>query len=242
MFTIVSKNTLIALLAVTISIFFAGCGTILPDRLIYPTGMKSLDEDEEKEISPSSMGEAGELADGGDKVIFGQPETGGSQELKPAYLAEGKKETKADKPDNPPSARNRSKKPAPVDAERSDIGHNVLTRAFNAGFDEVWDSVVDTMMPLNLAAIDKSSGVLITGWIQDSRLKNQTAVMQGIFGDTARYVRYKYIVRVVDEGVSTRVTVVPFAQVSKNRRWHQGKPAIVITEMLMRKFIEKVEG
>ena len=245
MFTIVNRNGLIALLAVTTSMFFVSCGTILPDRLIYPTDMKSLDEDKDKEITPSQVGEAEKPANGDDKVIFGKPETGGSQAategLKPTYLAEEKKEKEAAETGSSLSAKNRSKKPA-VDAEHSDIGHNVLTRAFNAGFDEVWDGVVETMMPLNLSAIDKSSGVLITGWIQDSRLKNQTAALQGIIGDTIRYVRYKYIVRVVDEGLSTRVTIVPFAQVSKNRRWHQGKPAIVITEMLMRKFIEKMEG
>lgn len=242
MFTIVKITALLALLTVTISMFFVSCGTILPNRLIYPADMKTLDEDKkkEKEITPSQMGEAGTPADGNDKVIFGKQETSG--ELKPVNLAEENKEKEAAGPGSSLPAKNRSKKPAPVDAERSDIGHNVLTRAFNAGFDEVWDGVVETMMPLNLSAIDKSSGVLITGWIQDSSFESQKAFMQGIIGDAIRFVRYKYIVRVVDEGVSTRVTVVPFAQVSKNRRWHQGKPAMVITEMLMRKFIEKMEG
>ena len=248
MFTIVKRTVLTALSTVIISMFIVSCGTILPDRLLYPTDMKSLDDDKkkEKEITPSSMKEAGEPADRGDKVVFGEKETGGSQkpseELKPISLVEETKEKKPAVTGSSLSAKNRSKKPIPVDADRSDIGHNALARAFNAGFEEVWDGVVETMMSLNLAAIDKSSGVLITGWIQDSRLQNQTAMMPGIKGDTIRFVRYKYIVRVVDEGGSTRVTVVPFAQVSKNRRWHQGKPAIVITEMLMRKFIKKMEG
>jgi hypothetical protein len=128
-----------------------------------------------------------------------------------------------------------------IDAEPSDIGHNALTRTFNIGFDEAWNGVVDTMMPLNLVAIDKSSGVLITGWIQDERLKNQKNLTSGLFGDIARFVRYKYVVRVSDMGGSTKLTVVPFAQVSKNRRWHQGKPSVVITEKLMRKLIKKME-
>ena len=207
--------TRIALLT-AVPLLIAGCGTILPDRLIYPNDMKSMeDEKKEKEIAPSSM------------------ET--SEKKNKAELVEETKE----KPTSP--VPDRLKKKERIDALPSDVGHNALMRLFNVPFEDTWNSVVETMMPLNLSAIDKSSGLLITGWIQDDRLAEGKNISSGLLGDVVRFVRYKYIVRVSDLGGGTRVTVVPFAQVSKNRRWHQGKPSVVITEKLMRKFIKKME-
>ncbi len=216
------KNALarIAFLAV-VPLLVAGCGTFLPDRLIYPKDMKSLNDDKkkEKEIAPSSVAAA---------------------DSRPAELVEetGEKEPAADYP----VPDRLKKKKEPIDALPSDVGHNALMRLFNVPFEDTWNGVVETMMPLNLSAIDKSSGVLITGWIQKDRQINEANAALGIFGDVTRFVRYKYIVRVSDVGGGTKVTVVPFAQVSKNRRWHQGKPSVVISEMLMRKLIKKMEG
>lgn len=206
-----------------VPLLIAGCGTILPDRLVYPNDMKTLKEDKtkEKEIAPPSMEAA--------------------KENKKTEPVEEIREKEPAASDSPQAVPDRFKKKEPIDALPSDVGHNALMRLFNAPFEDTWDGVVETMMPLNLSAIDKSSGVLITGWIQDERLLDEKNITSGVFGDTVRFVRYKYIVRVSDVGGGTKVTVVPFAQVSKNRRWHQGKPSVVITEKLMRKLIKKME-
>ena len=227
------KNMFIRIAFVTaIPLLIAGCGTLLPDRLVYPNDMKSMEDEKkkEKEIAPSSM------------VIAEEKNKAEPAVSKKAELVDETQEKEPNAFDYPHPVPDRlKKKESSIDALKSDVGHNALMRLFNVTFEETWNSVVETMMPLNLSAIDKSSGVLITGWIQDERLVNQANVTSGILGDVVRFVRYKYIVRVSDLGGGTRVTVVPFAQVSKNRRWHQGKPSVVITEKLMRKLIKKME-
>ena len=220
------KNTFIRIALLTaVPLLIAGCGTILPDRLIYPNDMTSMEDDKknEKEITAPSM------------------ETPASS--KTAELVDEKKVEEPSASDYPHPVPDRlKKKESSIDALPSDVGHNALMRLFNVPFEKTWDGVVETMMPLNLSAIDKSSGILITDWIKDERLTNQANITSGILGDVVRFVRYKYIVRVSDVGGGTKVTVVPFAQVSKNRRWHQGKPAVAITEKLMRKLIKKMEN
>ena len=225
------KNALTRIAFLTVvPLLVAGCGTFLPNRLVYPTEMKSLEDDKkkEKEISPSPV-EAAEVKKKSEPA-----------DSRPAGLVEESRE-KEPAADYPVPDRLKKKK-EPIDALPSDVGHNALMRLFNVPFEDTWNGVVETMMPLNLSAIDKSSGVLITGWIQKNRQINETDAALGVFGDVTRFVRYKYIVRVSDVGGGTKVTVVPFAQITKNRRWHQGKPSVVISEMLMRKLIKKMEG
>jgi len=126
-------------------------------------------------------------------------------------------------------------------AVKSDLSKNALAITFNKNFEQTWDKVLEVMLTHNLTSIDKSGGVMITGWIQDKRLLDAKSVASGIIGDTVRFVRYKYVVRLKEGGGSTEVTVIPFAQVTKSRRWHQGTPSVAIAKKLMRKIVKKME-
>ncbi len=233
-----------------IAISTAGC-SMLPDRLIYPNDMETLkpkketvtikDEPAEGEGMEAAGGEqAVEEASPGEEVVFGsaskpaEVEVGGKKDEVPNYANYSEKEGKI-------LTQRETKRLPKVKAHKSGKGYNALTKTFPISYDQLWDDVVETMLFLPLKTIDKSSGIIVSDWTMKRDIGAAAMEASNIFGDGMRIIRYKYTVRVYDHADSAEVTVIPFAQVSKNRRWHEGKPAIAITNKLMRRIIQQVE-
>jgi len=231
-----------------IAVSIAGC-SMLPDRLIYPNDMKTVKPKEEtvtiKDEPAKGEGvevvgdeQAAEEPSPGEEVVFGSAskpaEVVGKKDEVSDYANYSEKEEKV--------LTQREKKRIPrVKAHKSGKGYNALTKTFPIGYDQLWDDVVETMLFLPLKTIDKSSGIIVSDWTMNKDIGSAAMAASNIFGDGIRLIRYKYTVRVYDHGDSAEVTVIPFAQVSKNRRWHEAKPAVAITEKLMRKIISEVE-
>jgi hypothetical protein len=118
---------------------------------------------------------------------------------------------------------------------------NGLTKSYPLPYGKVFDAVLDSMLYLPIETVDKSAGIIATGWKMDQDFTKEALAGINIFGDGVRLLRYKYSVRVYDRGKETAVTVIPFAQVTKNRRWFDGNPSVAITEKLMQKIILEME-
>jgi len=231
-----------------IAISTAGC-SMFPDRLIYPNDMKTIkpkketvtvkDEPAEGEGIEVVGGEQTvEEASPGEEVVFGSAskpaEVVGEKDEEPDYANYSEKEEKI-------LTQRERKRLGKVKAHKSSKGYNALTKTFPIGYDQLWDDAVETMLFLPLKTIDKSSGIIVSDWTMNQDIGAAAMAASNIFGDGIRIIRYKYTVRVYDHGDSAEITVIPFAQVSKNRRWHEAKPAMAITKKLMRKIIRKVE-
>jgi len=231
-----------------IAISMAGC-SIFPDRLIYPNDMKTVKSKKEtvtvkaepaegEDMEAAGDAQTGEETSPGEEVVFGSAskpaEVGGEKDEATDYANYSEKEGKV-------LTQRERKRLSKVNAHKSGKGYNALTKTFPIGYDQLWEDVVETMLFLPLKTIDKSSGIIVSDWTMNRDIGAAAMAASNIFGDAVRIIRYKYTVRVYDRGDSAEITVIPFAQVSKNRRWHEAKPAIEITEKLMRKIIRKVE-
>jgi hypothetical protein len=231
-----------------IAISMAGC-SMFPDRLIYPNDMKTVKPKKETVTVKAEPAEgegievvgdeqAGEEASPGEEVVFGSAakpaEVVGKEDEAPDYANYSEKEGKI-------LTQRERKRLSKVKAHKSGKGYNALTKTFPIGYDQLWDDAVETMLFLPLKTIDKSSGIIVSDWTMNRDISSAAMAASNIFGDGIRIIRYKYTVRIYDRGDSAEITVIPFAQVSKSRRWHEAKPAMAITEKLMRKIIRKVE-
>jgi hypothetical protein len=128
-----------------------------------------------------------------------------------------------------------------VDVQPGTLAPNSLTRVFTLEYAKGFDKVVEAMFTFSLISVDKGSGVIITDWIVDNP-KNQGDMMGvDLFGGS-RAVRYKYMVKVSDSNGATEVTVAPHAQYTKDRKWVDATPKIVVAETLMKKIIARLEN
>lgn len=109
--------------------------------------------------------------------------------------------------------------------------NNALQKDYNIKFGSVWSRIVETIVDLPLNTLDRSSGMIITGWIYGERMDKNAIVSINPFGaDTV--IRYRYNVRVADKGAMTQIKVVPFAEAFKGGKWGESKPSLVITNRL----------
>ncbi|GMT41800.1 MAG: hypothetical protein IEMM0002_0211 [bacterium] len=131
-------------------------------------------------------------------------------------------------------------KTGPVE-QKSGEGHSALVYVFPVEFDTGWDNILEAMLDLPLMSVDKSSGILITGWINNKGVPKKRAASINIFGGSSKLVRYKYVVRVYDLGAVSKVKVIPFTQVMENRRWRVADPEVMVSEKLMKRIITKME-
>jgi len=238
-----------------------GCGSILPDKFIYPNDMKS--EDMRKDnISDEEIGfsnekkpekqqtvavnkdysdeEANDPVEAGDTTLFGEQSennTTPAKEEKKSYI--NYKHTDPNAIPRP-IANRKKKKHEFKNVVPSDKGYNALSKTYNMPFDKLWDEILEIMLSLPIENIDKNSGIILSGYTENMTGLEAAATQINPFSDGSRLVRYKYTVKLYDYGDSSEVVVIPFAQVSKNRRWHEGKPAVEITKKLMRIIVRRL--
>jgi len=118
---------------------------------------------------------------------------------------------------------------------------NALSKSYRQPYNKVFEAVLESMLYLPVEAVDKSAGIITTGWTRKQDFNKDTLGSINVFGDGVRLVRYRYSVRIYDRGEETIIKVIPFAQVTKNRRWIDGNPSVVISEKLMQKIILEME-
>jgi hypothetical protein len=158
-------------------------------------------------------------------AVVGAPSKGGLKENEPGFADKIMKAKKIEMPG----------------VESEGKWKNALTKTYPLPYGTVFDTVLESILYLPIETVDKSAGIITTGWKRDTDLTKEALVAINVFGDGVRLVRYKYSVRVYDRGEKTKITVIPFAQVTKNRRWIDGNPSVAITEKLMQKIIQEME-
>lgn len=109
--------------------------------------------------------------------------------------------------------------------------NNAVEKEYPLSFGVVWERMLEAFLDMPLETVDRSSGIIITDWIYDQR-SEQGLLSLSPLNALDTQIRYRYTVRAMDRGVTTRVMVVPFAQVIESRRWTPAKPSIVITNRL----------
>jgi len=87
----------------------------------------------------------------------------------------------------------------------------------------VFSAVVDAMTALNkpVQSVDSASGTITTDWVR-SDSDNPNAIMTslgGMFGGGPSHTRYRYVVRVFDEGQQTRLEIRTLGQTFMNKHW-----------------------
>ncbi|MDX8410334.1 MAG: outer membrane protein assembly factor BamC [Mariprofundaceae bacterium] len=93
-------------------------------------------------------------------------------------------------------------------------------RAYFRPAANVFSAVVDAMTALNkpVQSVDSASGTITTDWVR-SDSDNPNAVFGGLFGGGPTHTRYRYVVRVFDEGEQTRLEIRTLGQVFMNKHW-----------------------
>ncbi|MBI5814729.1 MAG: hypothetical protein HZB29_03875 [Nitrospinae bacterium] len=112
--------------------------------------------------------------------------------------------------------------------------NNSVLKEYNLKFGVAWNRIVDTVVDLPLTTLDRSSGMILTGWIYDERKDKDALISINPFGGDA-VIRYRYNVRIADKGASVQIKVVPFTEVFKGTRWEEAKPNIVVTDRLFKR-------
>jgi hypothetical protein len=96
-------------------------------------------------------------------------------------------------------------------------------RIYSRPVANVFSAVVDAMTALNkpVQSVDSASGTITTDWVR-SDSDNPNAIMSslgGVFGGGPAHTRYRYVVRVFDEGEQTRLEIRTLGQVFMNKHW-----------------------
>jgi hypothetical protein len=115
--------------------------------------------------------------------------------------------------------------------------NNSVQKDYPIRFGVAWNRVIEGLLDTPLDTVDRSSGVIITGWIYDER-KEAGVMTLTPFGGGEKKVRYKYTIRALDRGNVTQIKVVPFAEVIQSQRWEKAKPSIMVTNRMFER-IEK---
>lgn len=213
--------------------FSAACGTILPNKFIYPV------EDGKKGETPPAPKE---------KAAETKP---AEAESKPASAATGK--STDGEPQRSPEhmavnplmltipAPDKKAPPVVTDAIKISSAPNTLQREFNMGSDQAWDRILGFMVGGPLIVVDKSSGLIISDWIFWFN-PEADAMGGGLFGDGQRLTRYKYAVKIEANGERSAVKVISYTQYSQGKRWVDGKAQDFIGQQLMKKIIDVMEA
>ena len=114
--------------------------------------------------------------------------------------------------------------------------NNAVQKDYPIRFGVAWNRVIEGLLDTSLDTVDRSSGVIITGWIYDER-KSASGMTLDPFGGSEKKVRYKYTIRALDRGNVTQIKVVPFAEVVQGQRWEKAKPSLLVTNRM----IERIE-
>ncbi|MBI4666475.1 MAG: hypothetical protein HY751_08715 [Nitrospinae bacterium] len=233
------QNLTIALAMVCGLAFFPACAS-MPDSLIWkndetgapqPLAKRPADNEPDAEITPVSLNgekvnpitqeEAVKTALSRPKVVKVEEL---SQDSKKQYfdVVDERSQT-ALAPVIDPAAR-------PIRVVTYD--NNSVQKDYPMRFGVAWNRVVESILDLPLEVVDRSSGVIITGWIYDESRSGDGMLSLNPLAGMERKIRYKYTVRILDRGNLTQLKVVPFAESIKGQRWEGAKASILITNRL----------
>lgn len=109
--------------------------------------------------------------------------------------------------------------------------NNAVQKDYPIRFGVAWNRVIEGLLDTPLETVDRSSGVIITGWIIDERKNPGALSLAPIVGGETR-VRYKYTIRALDRGNVTQIKVVPFAETVQGQRWEKAKPSLLVTKRM----------
>ena len=118
--------------------------------------------------------------------------------------------------------------------------NNAVMKDYPMRYGVVWDRAIDSLLELPLRAVDRSSGIITTGWLYDERKDSGDLLSLNPFGAAEQRVRYRYNVRFIDRGSVTQIKVVPFAEVVRGRRWEKARPSIVITNRMFERIEREI--
>ncbi|MBF0292103.1 MAG: hypothetical protein HQK86_08100 [Nitrospinae bacterium] len=114
--------------------------------------------------------------------------------------------------------------------------NNSMQKDYPIRFGVAWNRVIEGLLDTPLDTVDRSSGLIITGWILDER-KDTAGMTITPFGGADKKVRYKYTVRALDRGNVTQIKIVPFAETVQGQRWEKARPSLLVTK----KMFERIE-
>jgi hypothetical protein len=113
--------------------------------------------------------------------------------------------------------------------------NNSVQKDYAMRFGIVWARVLESFLELPLNVVDRSSGIIITDWITD-RAGARAGMSLSLFDAKDKIVRYKYTIRILDRGAMTQIKVIPFTQVSNNKKgWASAKPSLSVTESMFQR-------
>lgn len=115
--------------------------------------------------------------------------------------------------------------------------NNSVQKDYPIRFGVAWNRIIEGLLDTPLDTLDRSSGVIITGWIVDERKNVGGLSLAPLVGGEAR-VRYKYTIRALDRGNITQIKVVPFAETVQGSKWEKAKPSLIVTNRMFER-IEK---
>jgi hypothetical protein len=115
--------------------------------------------------------------------------------------------------------------------------NNSAQKDYPIRFGVAWNRIIEGLLDTPLETVDRSSGVIITGWIVDERKTVGGLSLAPLLGGETK-VRYKYTIRALDRGNVTQIKVVPFVEVVQSQRWEKAKPSLVVTNRMFER-IEK---
>jgi hypothetical protein len=110
--------------------------------------------------------------------------------------------------------------------------NNAVQKDYPIRFGVAWNRVIEAFLDTPLDTIDRSSGVIVTGWIYDERKDAGGGMALGVLGGSDARVRYKYTVRALDRGNVTQIKVVPFVEVIHGQRWEGARPSLRVTNRM----------
>jgi len=124
----------------------------------------------------------------------------------------------------PESSAKQSREADAPDSTNEDVAGEAVSlnaRVYSRPASNVFSAVVDAMTALNkpVQSVDSGSGTITTDWVR-SDSDNPNVIMGSLFGGGTAHTRYRYVVRVFDEGeAQTRLEIRTLGQAFINRHW-----------------------
>lgn len=116
--------------------------------------------------------------------------------------------------------------------------NNAAQKDYPIRFGVAWNRVIEGLLDTPIDTLDRSSGVIITGWIYDERKNASAELSLTPFSGGGTRVRYKYTIRALDRGNVTQIKIVPFAEVIQGQKWEKATPSLLVTNRMFER-IEK---